>query len=81
MNDTPETLCAAMVAHRFADEDEARRSWLDSECRKPYQPDNECPNGHKLDGVKRNGGRTVRYCKVCNRERMAAARAARGHRS
>lgn len=37
-----------------------------------------CPRGHMLDGVTvRSSGRRQRYCKQCNREHVAAAKAAK----
>ena len=33
-----------------------------------------CRKGHPLDGVRKNGKRSSRYCKTCNRERIARSR-------
>ncbi len=39
------------------------------------KPRERCPKGHELRNVRRNGGKLVRYCLVCNRERVAKTRA------
>ncbi len=33
-----------------------------------------CRFGHPLDGIRKNGGKTSRYCLTCNRNRAAASR-------
>lgn len=79
MNDTPETLAAAMVAARFAEADRARSEWLDREiARAPDEDPLMCKRGHRDIAWKSAGdgsSRMQRYCKRCAAQREAARRA------
>jgi hypothetical protein len=81
MNDSPEALAVAMVAHRFADEDAARRRWLDDKLLAERVDEVEiprmrprCKRGHN-DWVVMSG---ARRCRTCHRLAMVASRARRG---
>ena len=76
MNDDPSNLAAAMVAARFASDDEARSAWLEKRlAEEPEHGDRVCSHGHP----KRERGGGKWYCPTCNaaRERGRRARARR----
>ena len=75
MNDDTSNLAAAMVAARFALDDEARSEWLEKRiAEEPDRGDRVCSHGHP----KRERGKGKWYCPTCNaiREKNRRARAA-----
>lgn len=78
MNEGSETLAAAMVAARFADEDEARARWLADKMLAERVDEVEIPGTRRLCKRGHNdwwtNAKGVRRCRTCHRERMAEAR-------